>query len=474
MRAIRDAMIWDIRRAAIVALVLVASPSARSADPRAPVPPAQPLARSEARIREVFADELKSANTPAEKSDVARRLAEHAGSTADPSDRFALLALALDKAIEAGDVAGGSGFIERISREFAVEAPAWKLDAAARLAAKAGLGGSGDVAALYLVISREAMEAGDDDSAMKAVALAVGSARKAQNPDLMARAMRLQQKLKERQAVDRELRPLLEAVAANPSDPAANRDAGKVLCLKAERWADGLPLLAKGDDDLLRQIAAAEMNLGDVPAGWVALADAWWDWSDTQKAPWKIAAKARAASHYERALGSLVGLEQARVEKRLAMASRQIGGSGKAVFLADLPEKSVAGHVMFSKDGQCFGKPFAVGGKAFPKSITALPKAKAFSTVAYAIPPGALRCRGRVGIFTPATAKPGEKPASPLVFQVVIDGDVAWRSPPLQKLGDTVGFDVHLDGGRVLELQTAVGDSDWCSWGTWLDPVLIK
>jgi len=169
------------------------------------VPPAQPLARSEARIREVFADELKSANTPAEKSDVARRLAEHAGSTADPSDRFALLALALDKAIEAGDVAGGSGFIERISREFAVEAPAWKLDAAARLAAKAGLGGSGDVAALYLAISREAMEAGDDDSAMKAVALAMASARKTQDPDLIARAIRLQQKLKERQAVDRDL-----------------------------------------------------------------------------------------------------------------------------------------------------------------------------------------------------------------------------------------------------------------------------
>jgi hypothetical protein len=70
--------------------------------------------------------------------------------------------------------------------------------------------------------------------------------------------------------------------------------------------------------------------------------------------------------------------------------------------------------------------------------------------------------------------KPVEKPASPLVFQVVIDGDVAWRSPSLQKLGDSAGFDVHLEGGRVLELQTVVGDSDWCSWGAWLDPVLVS
>lgn len=458
----------------VSALVLSVGPWANAAGPRAAVPSAEQIARSQSRVREVFAEELGSAGTSVEKAELARRLAEQARTTTDPNDRFVLLSLALDKAIEAGDVSGGIGLIDRIPEEFALESSSWKLEAATRLAARAGQGAAGEVATLCLAIARDAMDSGSDEVASKAVALAAGVARKVKDPDLVARAARLQLRLKQRQAVDRELRPLLEAVAADPSDVDTNTAAGKVLCLKAERWTEGLPMLAKGADDSLRGIALAELRPGDAPARWVALGDAWWDWSETQKAPWKAAAKARAASHYERGVSSLSGLEQARVEKRLAAASRQSGGTGQTVFLADLPEKSATGQMMFSKDGQCFGKPFTVGGRAYPKSITALPKAKASSTVAFSIPAGALRCRGKVGIFTPATAKPGEKPASPLVFQLVVDGDVAWRSPPLQRLDDAIGFDVELDGGRVLELQTAVGDSDWCSWGAWLDPVLVK
>lgn len=458
----------------VLCVALALDAAADVVDQRRPVPPAAQFARSQSRVRDVFADELESATTVQKKADVARRLADQAGSTADSSDRFALLSLALDKAVEAGDVSVGAALIDRIPREYAVDPSSWRLDAATRLAAKAGPAAAADLADVCLTISRQALDAGHDEVASKAVTLAAAVARKAKDPDLVAQATRLQLRMKQRQAVERDLRPLLEALAADPGEASVCGEAGKALCLKADRWAEGLPLLAKGSDESLRRIAAAELKPGDAPEHWAALGDAWWDWSESQKPPWKAAAKARAAFHYERAVASLVGLDRARVEKRLAAAARQSGGSGQTVFLADLPENGVAGQVMFSKDGQCFGKPFTVAGKTYPKSITALPKAKGFSTVAFAIPAGSLRCRGKVAIFTPATAKAGEKPASPLVFQLVVDGDVAWQSPPLQKLDECVGFDVELDGGRVLELRTAVGDSDWCSWGAWLDPVLVR
>jgi hypothetical protein len=204
--------------------------------------------------------------------------------------------LARNEAIEAGDVSGGIGLIDRVPEQFALKSSSWKL----------------------------------------------------------------------------------EAAAANASDVDANTATGKVLRLKAEWWTEGLPMLTKGADDSLRGIALAELRPGDVPARRGALGDARSERSETQKA----ATKARAAFHYERVVSSLSGLEQARVEKRLVAASRQSGGTGQTVFLADLPEKSAMGQMIFFKDGQCFGKPFAAGGKAFPKSIAALPNAKAFSTVA--------------------------------------------------------------------------------------------
>ncbi|MFM7244084.1 MAG: NPCBM/NEW2 domain-containing protein [Planctomycetaceae bacterium] len=461
-------------RGMVLVVAFAWAASAAVADPPLPVPAAESMARSRATVEDVFADDIDDATTPAEKSALARRLAERAAATSDPSDRFALLAMAVDKAIESGDVAVASGLIDRVPREFMLPTEEWRLDATTRLAAKAGPQGAAEVTDLFLAIGRDALESGAEDVVSKASSLALVSARRAKDADRAAQATRLQQRLRKRQAIDKEVRPLLDAVAKDPTDEDANAAAGKTLCLKAERWTEGLPLLAKGGDRDLRAIAMAEMKIGDSPARRLALADAWWEWSESQKPPWKFTGKARAGHHYERVVNSLNGLERARVEKRLATAARAGGGTGQTVWLAELPEKGVAGQVMFSKDGQCFGRPFTVGGKAFPHAITALPKAKSYSRVSYAIPPAAIRCRGAVGIFTPDTAKPGEKPASPVIFQLVVDGDVAWRSPPLRNLDEAVSFDVDLDGGRVLELETCVGDSDWCCWGSWLDPVFVK
>lgn len=450
--------------------------STSAAEPRQPqpLPTAEDMARSMARVQQIFADDVDGARTSAEKAALARRLADEAAATTQPSDRFALLSLALDKGIEAGDVVAASGLIDRIPREFTLPTEEWKLAAATRLAARAGPSAAGEIAEIYLVIGRDAFESDDEGVVAKASALALAAARRARDADRAAQATRLQQKLRQRQSLEKEIRPLLDAVAANPADADANESAGKAVCLKADRWAEGLPLLARGGDQTLRKIAVDEMKMSDSPTERVALADAWWDWSETQKTPWKSSGRSRAIHHYERAANSLTGLEKARVENRLVAAARASGGSGQSVLLADLAEKAVSGQVMFSKDGRCFGQPFTVGGKGWPKAITALPKVKSTASVSYAVPPGAVRCRGRVGVFTPASAKPGEKPGSPLVFGLVVDGDVAWRSPPLRNLDDSAAFDVDVAGARLVELQTAVGDSDWCCWGTWLHPEFVK
>ena len=163
------------------------------------------------------------------------------------------------------------------------------------------------------------------------------------------------------------------------------------------------------------------------------------------------------------------------MEKRISQVAAAGGGTGETTFLADIPEAEVKGvtNNYFSKNGT-LGTSFTVSGKQFPKAIMALPDANSTSTVAYRLPAGVVRARGRVGIFTPPHAKPADQPAAPLAFQLVADGEVAWSSPPLKKRDDTAAFDVAIRNASKLELRTICTGHNNNGWGAWLDPEIVK
>lgn len=445
------------------------------ADTRTPAPSPEARRASLARVKEIFADDYAAAGLPAKKAEFAKRLADQAIQTQDAADRWALLTESLRMATDSGDVATALPLIDRIPTEFAVERHASRLDALTRLGTKAAGPAHDEVAAAVLDLARDADKAGDEEVAAKAITLASGIARKTKNTGLLADATRLQQKSKERQKVAKELAPLLEKVAASPADPEANLEAGRALCLKAERWDEGLPLLAKGSDAALARLAAAERSNPTAPADLIRLADGWWDWADGQKPPWKLPAQTRAASTYGRVVNDLQGLDKARVEKRIASVAAAGGGTGQTMFLADLQEADVKGVVnnFFSKNGT-LGRPFEVGGRQYPKAVMALPDSHASSIVGYRLPAGVVRVRGRVGVFTPEHAKPNDQPAAPLGFQVVADGDVVWSSPPLKKRDDTATFDVAIRNAAKLELRTICTGHNNNGWGAWLDPEIVK
>ena len=448
---------------------------AQPADQRIPVPSADARRTSAARVKEIYADDYAAAGPPAKKAEFAKRLVEQARSTADHADRWTLLTEALRLATEAGDVATALPLIDRFPTEFAVERHASRLEALTRLATKSSGPTADEVASACLEVARDADKGGEEELVAKAVTLASGIARKTKNAGLLADATRLQQKAKERQKVAKELEPLLEKVRASPADPEANLEAGRVLCLKADRWRDGLAMLAKGSDPALARIAATEAADPKAPTDLIRLADAWWDWADSQKPPWKLPAQTHAVSIYGRVVNDLQGLDKARVEKRIATVAAAGGGTGQMMFLADLQEAEVKGVVnnFFSKNGT-LGKPFTVGGKPFPKAVMALPDSRATATVAYRLPAGVVRARGRVGIFTPDHAKPADQPSAPMTFQLVADGEVVWTSPPLGKRDDTAAFDVAIRNASKLELNTTCTGLNNNNWGAWLDPAIVK
>jgi hypothetical protein len=481
---------WLVRVGLIAAAVQV---SGKAEEPTVPAPPQSVLAppkaadsrlalpslearhASEERVKEIFAGDYAIAGTVDKKSELAKRLVEQAASTNEPADRWALLSEGLRLATEAGDAAVALPLIDRIPTEFAVSGIGPRIEALSRLAKKTVSSASDEVAAACIALAREAEETGDEANAAKVIALAAGIAKKTKNTGLLADTARLQQKSKEQQKLKKELESLLSKVQQSPADPEANLLAGRALCLKGNRWSVGLPLLVKGSDSVLVRVATAEIATPTALPEITRLADAWWDWAESQKPPWKLAAQARAVFLYARVVDDLQGLDKARVEKRIATVAAAGGGTDQTMFLADLEEAEVKGVInnFLSKNGT-LGAAFTVSGKPYPKAVMALPDSNATSTVAYRLPAGVVRARGRVGVFTPKYAKPTDQPAAPIAFQLVADGEIVWSSPPLNKRDDTATFDVAIRNAAKLELLTTCTGHNNNAWAAWLDPVIVK
>ena len=95
------------------------------------------------------------------------------------------------------------------------------------------------------------------------------------------------------------------------------------------------------------------------------------------------------------------------------------------------------------------------------------------SSIVYAVPQGAKRLIGKVGVFSPAhSAGTSAQPESPQIFEILVDGQTAWKSPPLQKRDEMADFDLILSGAAEVELRTT-SKTVMCAWSAWLNPEVV-
>jgi len=461
----------------LAAQPLSAAPSAGSTqNAKTTLPSADARRQSLKCVKGLFREEFAKSPTLPKKRELARALLDEAAGSEGTVDRWVMLAEALRLAIEATAVDAARDTMDAIGSQLAIPDPAWQLKTLAQLAPKASAEAAETIAEDCLEMAKRALAVEHDQIAVKAGSAALGIAHRNPHEDLFARVTRFHQSIRDRQRLEKGLEPELRKVAESPSVLAANTAVGIALCLKASRWDEGLPMLASGDDSLLAAIATNELAESHSAKERFALGDQWRDWADAQKAPLEALAQSRAVHHCSFAVNELHGLDRVRLERRIAAIQRQPGGTGEMIFPADLPEKEATGQDSFTKgNNTAGGGKVAVRGKSFEKAVKATLKgSNATSAVEYALPTGSRRCRGKVALYRPGHAKPGEKPGDPGLFEIVVDGETIRRSPPLKKLDYTASFDVDLGAGRTLRLRMHYPGSNWCAWGTWLDPVIVK
>jgi len=442
-------------------------------DGRAPVPSNAASRQALADVKDIFRDDYAKATNAQTRVALARTLLSQADKTSAPIERWVLLSEAMRLASDAGDIEISFEAIEKSMQTFAVDGQELKLDALMKLAAKCPPQALESLTRTVLAMARTTAETGDAAVASKTLSLAATLARKTKNRSLVADVAKMQQAAKDQEKESRELEAMASKLAAAPDDADVCLEAGKYFCFKGGDWKKGLPLLAKGSDTDLSRLAVAELNVGKAGAAVISLGDAWWEWAEKTRGNDKAAALNHAIDLYATALKYVDGLERARLEKRIQQAQAEPRHRGKRVSLADAkPESTKNIFGTFTQDGTFQGKPFTCLNQAWPKALMAhvADANSGPSVIIYRVPDGARRLIGKAGIFTAANL-PGQniQPLAPQQFEVWVDGNVAWQSPPLSKREETADFDVPIYGASAVELRVST-KSQVAGWCAWLNP----
>lgn len=310
---------------------IVPAPPAPAAQPAEAAPPAvsrraipakPDQTKSRALLREVFAKQISDRSFAGRKK-LAQTLLDEAPKNANvPADQFVILVGAIEASKDAADFPLCFQAVDVIAGQYEIDGLSVKVDAVL----KASLRGNSPAkttenikAALGLIDPLLAAE--DFEVAAKIVALVrpVAGTDRALRLAIQDRA----QVVDAARATHERLAPLMEKLKTAPDDPAANLAIGSFLCFSKGDWQRGLPMLAKGSDANLKQLAMLDLSAPSKPDDVIRLADGWWDVSAKEAAASRTVVHRHAASLYKMVLEGTTGLRRALLVHRIADAGAE-------------------------------------------------------------------------------------------------------------------------------------------------------
>jgi hypothetical protein len=288
---------------------------------KAPIPAGHELSKALALVKEVYGDKYAEAKTPEAKRVLAETLLEKVPGTTTPVNRCALLQVARDIAVAAGDGKTAYRAIELLDEFFCVDAMKMKAAALHSFSEQAGTNAEHLSVTEQAILLAEAAVASDDFAiAAKLANLAFDGARKGRSSTLLKQVTESRERLESLAKAYEKVAPELAVLKDRPDDADANLVVGTYRCFMKGEWDTGLPMLALGSDAKLKDLAIEDLRRPSSPAEKAALGDRWWDFASAAGAPVQSGAQDRALLWYREALPGLSGLMKDKIEKRLSVS----------------------------------------------------------------------------------------------------------------------------------------------------------
>jgi hypothetical protein len=298
--------------------MLLAAATTQGQDARLPVPtsarqgPVQFKLKTDYKVeyaRREAADQLALAHA---------FLKEAAQPGVDPVRRYVLLREARELAVNGSDLHVAFDAIDEMARDFAIDGSELKVTA---MSGAVGRSRAPPIQMLdqYLAIAEHALTDGDIQMAYQASRLSTKIARESKDATAQSRAKQMELNVNE---INRQIKVIgtaADKLTAHPDDAEANLVVGKYWCFFRGGWEKGLPLLAKGLDPQLAELARTDLAIPQDGEGMMKLAEKWWNLADSPQTP-RRRSRERAAHWYELALPGLSDHQKDLAQQRIAEA----------------------------------------------------------------------------------------------------------------------------------------------------------
>ena len=285
-------------------------PDPRPVDPVVEVTPSAPPTRiaipTEEQRKEVAATitdifKPRLAKTPEDIKRISGSLIEQGKATDTTNEQYVMLCEGAKLAALTGDLQTAVGVAAFIEDKYDTDAGQLRV-AILREMLKAKLVPAAKKMAYQQAISviDQIMDADYFDEAGAILSAMTSGANRLGDRTLM---MALAERRKTATNLGRQFRLVKDAktkLKANPDDTAANLMVGRFLCLSKEEWDDGLPLLAKGDDEPLKKLVSQELKKSKSSTEMMALANGWFAEGKDSSGPQQIGMYLRAKQWYEK------------------------------------------------------------------------------------------------------------------------------------------------------------------------------
>lgn len=310
---------------ALVLALPQALPAADAPPERLPVPNSAAQGKLLSALRSQYKQDYAKRN-PEDQFALAEQFHKQAlAEGADPVRQYVLLREARELATNSGNFDATFAIIDDTARLFTVDARDLKVTALTNAMDRTLLS-KPELFENYHKVGQAALDRGDVQLAYQVTVLERIIVRQTKDPGLTQRARAFELRVHDARREYDTIVAAARKLKAVPDDPNANGLVGRYVCFVQRRWEEGLPLLAKGADRQLADLARRDLDSPDDPKAMVDLADAYWDLPDTKQTPQR-AARERAAHWYAEALPKLAGDAKARAEQRIDQAKQAAGST---------------------------------------------------------------------------------------------------------------------------------------------------
>ena len=199
-------------------------------------------------LQEVYGDELGEAQSPEAKSRVAIDMVTAAEVEPDLVNRYALLEMGRRVAVDAGDIDSARKAVGLLAAEFAIDSADVLEQTLSGVAAKATGDRASRVVEVLLGIAMDKARGDGNADAESLAKAAQAAARKSGRKADIERAQRALADIRALAKARGRVTQLREKLKENPSDQKARAELAVHLCTVDDDWAGGLTLLTKITD----------------------------------------------------------------------------------------------------------------------------------------------------------------------------------------------------------------------------------